>query len=124
MATKQCSSVVFVLGMVVNCHVMGNNFLSITLKARDVTSMPILLTCMALNTPTNLMIYRNGNTIVGQGYLTTAIDKHNKRIVMTVFFQKAEVLLMSSKETDVIEQIDNNNPDLVLGQTNKKGELK
>lgn len=121
---KRCSSSVFVLGKVVNCHVAGNSFLSVTLKARDPSSMPILLTCLALNTPTNLMVYRTGNTVIAQGYLTTATEKHTKRAIMTVLLQRGEVMLLSSKDTDIIEKIDDNNPDLVLDQTNMKGQLK
>jgi len=121
---NQYSTNVWLVGMVVNSHVTGNGLLSVTLKCKDHSTTPITITCLSSNTPERLLQCRVGNTIAAYGFITMARDRHSKKLVMTIFILKVEVILMTNKETDVIESIDNNNPDLVLGDTNKKGQLK
>lgn len=121
---KNNASVVYMFGEVVNCHPTQHNTLSVTIKLDEATSHPMLATCLAPNTPEKLMALSLGNHVAVHGIITQAIDKHSRRLVMTVFILSVEVTKLSLKTADLIESVDNNNPDLVLEQTNRKGELK
>lgn len=119
------SSVVMLTGRVVNQHQLSDYYLSVHIQIKTPKGKEVVncLSTMA-KVESVLLALRKGNVVSIKGYLTSyrrryAIDK-----IPVVAIEEVKVLKVATLKADAIEELDNLNPESIIGETNKKGELK